>query len=263
MAILAKKAGCPFSFILLIMPLTALLFSSITGENGLTLIYYKALFNSSSSSLFFVKPAIAVKNSALFGIVSMILALFLGLSAANFLARDGRTSSLWDAIIMLPLATSAVTLGFGYIITLNKPPLNLRDSIALIPLAHTLIAFPFVVRCILPSLRLIPNSLGEAATLLGASPLKTYTKITLPLIRNSLFVASIFAFAISMGEFGASSFIARPHTPTMPVAIFRFLSQPGGMNYGQAMAMSSILMIVTCSSFWILRKLEQPRSKQE
>jgi thiamine transport system permease protein len=159
---------------------------------------------------------------------------------------------------MLPLATSAVTLGFGYIITLNKPPLNLRDSLALVPIAHALVAFPFVVRCILPSLRQIPQTLREAASLLGASPYQVWRWVDIPIVSRAILVGAVFAFSISMGEFGASAFVTRPHTPTMPVAIFRFLGQPGDLNYGQAMAMSSILMLVTCSGFWLLGRLKDP-----
>lgn len=253
-------ANLIFMILLLVAPLLALLLRSISGENGFTLNYYTALFSSQTDSVFFVEPISAVKNSIGFAIAAMLISISLGLLASSFLSSGkSRMTSFWDAIIMLPLATSAVTLGFGYIITLNKPPINLRDSFALIPIAHALVALPFVVRCILPSMRQIPKSLKEAATLLGASPFIVWRSIELSLIRPALLVAAIFAFSISMGEFGASSFIARPHTPTMPVAIFRFLSQPGEMNYGQAMAMSTILMLVTCSSFWILGKFKNLR----
>ncbi|MCP4340710.1 MAG: iron ABC transporter permease, partial [Desulfobulbaceae bacterium] len=189
------------------------------------------------------------------------------LLASTFLAsargRTTSTTSLWDAIIMLPLATSAVTLGFGYIISLNRPPLNLRDSLALVPIAHALVAFPFVVRCILPSLRQIPQTLREAAALLGASPYQVWRRVDIPIISRAILVGAVFAFSISMGEFGASAFVTRPHTPTMPVAIFRFLGQPGDLNYGQAMAMSSILMLVTCSGFWLIGKLDSSTTKTE
>ena len=57
-------------------------------------------------------------------------------------------------------------------------------------------------------------------------------------------MAAGFAFAISLGEFGATVFIARPDTPTVPVAIFRLLGRPGELNYGQAMALSTILMVL-------------------
>ncbi|MFH0785313.1 MAG: iron ABC transporter permease [Pseudomonadota bacterium] len=243
--------------LLLVTPLLALVLRSISSEDGPTLAFYQALFKSDGDSIFFVEPIVAVANSIGFALAAMVAAVILGLAAAVFLASSrGKAASFWDAVIMLPLATSAVTLGFGYIISLNRPPLNLRDSLALVVIAHTLVAFPFVVRCILPSLRQIPLSLREAATLLGASPLQVFRKIELPIISRAILVGAVFAFSISMGEFGASSFVTRPHTATMPVAIFRFLSQPGEMNYGQAMAMSTILLLVTCSGFWLLARLE-------
>ena len=247
-----------FMLLLLVTPLLALLLRSITGEDGLTLSYYAALFTAHARSVFFVEPIAAVKNSLFFGLATMVLAALLGLLASTFLASSKTKGvSFWDALIMLPLATSAVTLGFGYIITLNKPPLNLRDSVLLVIIAHTLVAFPFVVRCILPSLRQIPRTLKEAATLLGASPLQVWRHIDIPIISRAVMVGGLFAFSISMGEFGASAFVTRPHTPTMPVAIFRFLGQPGDLNYGQAMAMSTILMMVTLSGFWLLGKLDK------
>ena len=260
--------------LLLVTPLMALVLRSFTGQEGLTLVYYSALFSTEAHSVFFVEPIKAVANSVGFGIGAMLIAVVLGLMASVFLASDqGRrkeivtsirryksSTTLWDALIMLPLATSAVTLGFGYIITLNAPPLNLRDSLALVPIAHALVAFPFVVRCILPQLRQIPQSLREAATMLGASPAQVFLQVDLPIIGRAILVGAIFAFSISMGEFGASAFVTRPHTPTMPVAIFRFLGQPGEMNYGQAMAMSTILMLVTCSGFWLIARLDRSRN---
>jgi thiamine transport system permease protein len=254
-------ANLLFMVILLLTPLLALVVRSVTGEDGLTFAYYLALFSTDAKSIFFVEPISAVANSIGFALAAMTIAVTLGLLASTFLAsarERGSSSSFWDAIIMLPLATSAVTLGFGYIITLNKPPLNLRDSLALVPIAHALVAFPFVVRCILPSLRQIPQTLREAASLLGASPYQIWRWVDIPIISRAILVGAVFAFSISMGEFGASAFVTRPHTPTMPVAIFRFLGQPGDLNYGQAMAMSSILMLVTCSGFWLLGRLKDP-----
>ncbi len=245
-----------FVLSLLLAPMLALVLRSFLTDSGWSLAFYSALFSSATDSLFYVPPFRAILNSFGFGLATMTLALLLGLSAASYLALSTqRGKAFWDAVIMLPLATSAVTLGFGYIITLNKPPLNLRESLLLVVLAHTLVAFPFVVRCLLPAIRQIPHALREAATLLGASPRQVRKHVDFPLLRPALLVAAIFAFAISMGEFGASAFVTRPQTPTMPVAIFRFLSQPGEMNYGQAMAMSAILMVVTAAAFLFVEKL--------
>ncbi len=242
--------------LLLGMPMLALVFRSFSSDSGLSLVFYRALFENPTQSIFFVPPMEAVIYSVGFAGVTLVLAVFLGLPAASFLASPQKgLGALLDPIFMLPLSTSAVTLGFGFIIALDRPPLNLRTSLMLVPLAHTLVAFPFVVRSILPALRSIPRNLREAATLLGASPLKVWQAVDLPIVGRAVLVGAVFAFTVSLGEFGATVFVARPQTPTMPLAIYRFLGQPGAMNYGQAMAMSSILMMVTAVGFLLLEKV--------
>ncbi len=246
--------------LLLGFPLGALLIQSFLTEEGISLIFFKALFDNPVQSVFYVPPVKAVTYSVVFALVTLAFALVLGLLAALYLAgKKNRLSLLLDPIFMLPLSTSAVTLGFGFIIALDEPPLNLRTSLLLVPIAHTLVAFPFVVRSLLPALRSMPANLKEAASLLGAAPHKVFLMIDLPIIGRALLVGAVFAFTISLGEFGASVFVARPQTPTMPLAIYRFLSQPGAMNHGQAMAMSSLLMLVTAVGFL---SLERFRIKQ-
>jgi thiamine transport system permease protein len=245
-----------FVTLLILLPMLGLLVHSLRGEDGWTISYYQALFVNKEDSLFFVSPFMAITNSISFGVATMLIGLAVGLPAALFLARAGKKGTgLMDAVIMLPLATSAVTLGLGYIISFNKPPLNIRGSVFIVIFAHTLAAFPFIIRCLLPSLRAVPLRLKEAAAMLGASPIAVILKIEFPLIKKALLAAAIFAFAISMGELGASIFVTRPDTPTLPVAIFQYLSRPGELNYGQAMAMSVILMLATMVAFFIMEKL--------
>ncbi|NNF98127.1 MAG: iron ABC transporter permease [Desulfobacteraceae bacterium] len=242
-------------FVLLGSPLLSLLWRSLVTADGLSLTYYLRLFENTSHSVFFVPPVKAILYSLGFGGITLVGALCLGLFAAGFLSARSKNGRSWlDPIFMLPLSTSAVTMGFGFILALDKPPLNLRASMMIIPLAHTLVAFPFVVRSILPALKSIPKSLKEAAALLGASPFQAWKAVELPIIRRATVVGAVFALTISLGEFGATSFVATPQTPTLPVAIYRFLGQPGALNYGQAMAMSSLLMMVTACGFLFLEK---------
>jgi thiamine transport system permease protein len=156
---------------------------------------------------------------------------------------------------MLPLGTSAVTVGFGFLIALDDPPLDLRSSAILIPIAHALVAVPFVVRIVLPVLRAIDPRLREAAAVLGAPPRRAWREVDLPTVGRALLVAAGFAFAISLGEFGATLLIARADTPTVPVAIFRFLGQPGALNFGQAMAMSTILMVIAAAAILAIERI--------
>ncbi len=242
--------------VLLLSPLLALAERSFSvGRSGYTLAYYRELFVNRSQSIFFVPPVEAIRNSLGFAGATTVLALILGLISAYLLARRrSGLNALLDPLFMLPLGTSAVTLGFGFIIALDHPPLNLRTSPLLIPLAHTLVAFPFVVRSLLPVVRGIHPHLREAAAVLGASPWRVWREVDLPIVARALLVGAVFAFTISMGEFGATVFIARPQYPTMPIAIYRFLGQPGALNYGQALAMSTLLMVVCGVGFLAIER---------
>jgi len=230
---------------LLLLPLAALVARSFSTSAGLGIAYYRELFINRTGSVFFVPPIEAMRNSLLVAGATVGLALILGLIAADMLARPGRLSAWLDPVFLLPLGTSAVTLGFGYILALDEPPLNLRVSPWLLPLAHTLVALPFVVRSLLPVLRGIQPHLREAAAVLGASPWRVWREVDLPLVSRAVLVGAVFAFTVSLGEFGATALIVRPQFPTMPVAIYRFLGQPGELNYGQALAMSALLSLVT------------------
>lgn len=242
-------------FIAPIFALTLRSFSSFApteqGRAGsdiaLTTAYYRELAINRRDSLFYVPPINAILVSLGYAAITVLLAIALGLPAAWYLARESnkKISTILDPLIMLPLGTSAVTLGLGFIIALGKPPLNLRASPLLIPLAHTLVAFPFVVRSLVPSIQSIKPRIRQAAVVLGASPSEVFRRIDLPLVGRALIVAATFAFTISMGEFGATALIARPEYPTIPLMIYRLISQPGSLNYGQAMALSTILMLIT------------------
>ncbi|MFC2025720.1 ABC transporter permease [Chloroflexota bacterium] len=244
--------------ILLITPLVALVarsftsFAAIQGQKSnvsprFTLDFYKELTTNNRDSLFYTSPTTAIAISFGYAAITVILAISLGLPAAWALVRDSKSklNRSFDSIIMLPLGTSAVTLGLGFIIALSHPPLDLRASLFLIPIAHTLVAFPFVVRSLTPALRSIQPGLRNAAKVMGASPIQVFRHIDLPLIGRALLVAATFAFAISLGEFGATALIARPEYPTIPILIYRFISQPGALNYGQALALSTLLMLAT------------------
>jgi thiamine transport system permease protein len=228
-------------------PLVVLVLRSFSASGGgFDLGYYRALGSSRRGSILFVPPWEAIANSLVFAAVATILALAVGIPAAAVVARRATgLTRVFDSLLMLPLGTSAVTIGFGFLVALDEPPLDLRASPWLIPIAHALVAAPFVVRVLVPVLRSVDDRVREAAAVLGASPWRAWREVDLPIAARGALVAAGFAFAVSLGEFGATVFIARPDYPTLPVAIFRFLGQPGDQNAGQAAALSTILMATT------------------
>jgi thiamine transport system permease protein len=212
-------------------------------------------------SITFIPPLDAIRNSLTFAAATVVLAFGLGLLAAYSVLRSRGAASLLDPLYLLPLATSAVTLGFGYILVMGRPPLDLRTSPLLIPIAHALVALPLVTRSVLPLLRDIKPNLREAAAALGASPLRAWREVDLPIVARALIVGAVFAFTISMGEFGATTLIARPESTTIPLAIYRLLGQPGLINYGQAMALSSILMTVSALAILLMERFRSGESE--
>ncbi|HLL32586.1 MAG TPA: iron ABC transporter permease [Streptomyces sp.] len=244
--------------LLLVLPLAVLVQRSLDAPGFL---YYEALTRADGGT-FLVPPIEAVGNSLRYALAATVIAVVIGgLAAAALTRRDaGRFVRGFDALLMLPLGVSAVTVGFGFLIALDEPPLDLRASWILVPLAQALVGVPFVVRTMLPVLRAVDVRLREAAAVLGASPWRVWREVDLPMVRRALLVAAGFAFAVSLGEFGATVFIARPDNPTLPVAVARLLGRPGDLNYGQAMALSTILMVVCAVALLVLERLRTDRT---
>jgi len=244
--------------LLLVLPLAVLVQRSLDSPD---FGYYRALTHDDGGT-FLVPPIAAIGNSLEYAVAAAAIAVVVGgLAAAALTRRDaGRLVRGFDALLMLPLGVSAVTVGFGFLISLDKPPLDLRSSWILVPLAQALVGVPFVVRTMLPVLRAVDGRLREAAAVLGASPWRVWREVDLPLVRRALLIAAGFAFAVSLGEFGATVFIARPDNPTLPVAVARLLSRPGDLNYGQAMALSTILMVVCAVALLVLERLRTDRT---
>jgi thiamine transport system permease protein len=231
-------------------------------QYGLTSEYYRELFLNRRGSLFYVPPVQAALNSLGYAGLTVLLSLLLGFPAASALARPGRLERWLDPLLVLPLGASAVTLGLGYILAFNRPPLRWLASPWLVPLAHTMVALPFVIRTLQPALASIPERLREAASSLGASPLRAWLAVDWPIIWRASLAAAAFAFTISLGEFGATALLTRPEYPTIPIAIYRFLSQPGGLNYGQAMAMAMVLMALAVVGIFVIERLRLPGGRE-
>ncbi len=223
-------------------------------QPGVTLDYYSELFVNRRNSITYVPPFLALRNSLAYAGATVVLSLAMGFPAAWALAKPGRLERVLDPLLILPLGASAVTLGLGFIVTFGRWLIHPW----MVPLAHTLVALPFVIRTLEPALATIPQRLRQAAASLGASPFRVWQTVDWPILRRATLSAATFAFTISLGEFGATALVSRPDYPTIPIAIYRFLSQPGALNYGQAMAMATILMAVAAAGILLIERLRLP-----
>lgn len=241
--------------VLLIVPLGLLALRSVETGSGLGLDHYRALTRIEPGGLFV--PALdAVLNSLTAAATAGSIAVVIG-GLAAIAAVHNRGGRWIDLGLMIPLGTSAVTIGFGILLALGRPPLDLRSSWIIIPLAQALVGIPFVIRIMVPALRGVDDRQRQAAAVLGASPLRVRLTVDAPVASRALLVGAAFAFAISLGEFGATSFLARPNRPTVPVAMFRLLDRPGASLRGQAMALGTVLALLTAVSVLIIERFRR------
>ena len=246
------------------VPVLALVIRSLRRQGEWTLDYYFALGRVGGADGRSALPVTvweALGTSWRVAIDATILAVVLGLLVAVLVSRPARSPGglrwrrLLDGVVMLPLGVSAVTVGFGFLITLDRPPLDLRTSPVLIPIAQAIVALPLVVRTLAPVLRAIDDRQRQVAATLGARPWQVLATVDLPIIWRPLLAAIGLALAVSLGEFGATSFLARPDSPTLPVVIYRLIGRPGVDNLGMALAASVILAVVTVTVMGVVERL--------
>ena len=239
------------------LPLAVLVERSLAVGDGHSLEAYRSL--SRPTSVLLAAPWEAVVNSIVYAGAATLIAVVVG-GLAAFAVAGSRGPRLLDGLLMLPLGASAVMVGFGFVIAFDRAPLDFRAEPWIVPVVQALVAIPFVVRIVAPTIRAIDDRQREAAALLGASPARVRREIDVPIIGRAVAVAAGFAFAISLGEFGATVFLARPESPTLPVAIFRFLGRPGELSNAQAYALAVVLMAVTAASILLAGRLRVRRS---
>ena len=247
--------------VFLAVPLLTLAVRSLRTSSGWGLDNYRSLGTTGSGTALLVPVWTALDNSLRIAVDASVLALSLGLAVAFLVSRpargraERRGRAFLDGLFMLPLGVSAVTIGFGFLITLDQPPLDLRSSPLLVPVAQAMVALPLVVRTLVPVLRSIDPRQRQAAATLGASPLRALLVVDVPAAWRSVLAAAGLAFAVSLGEFGATSFLARPDRPTLPVVIYQLISRPGAENFGTALAASVVLALVTVTVMGAVERL--------
>jgi thiamine transport system permease protein len=203
----------------------------------------------------------ALLVSARFAITASIIATTLGTMIALAISYKSTSSQLLETITSLPLMISAVTVGLGILITFDHSPFEFRSTWWITPVAHSLIAIPLVVRTVLPVAQAIPQDLRDAAATLGSSSKDQWIRIDLPLLRRCLATASALSAAVSLGEFGATSFLTRQTYETLPVSIARLLSRPGDTQHAQAFALSTLFFVFSIGAVYVAETMRATRTK--
>lgn len=229
------------------VPLMTMVVRSLRLDGRWTLVAWRTLGRSEfrPGVSLGVDPLASLFVSLRFAVLAMLLSATVGTLAALAIALARRHGRLLDVGLMLPLATSAVTVGLGVLITFDTPPVDWRAEWWLIPVGHALVATPFVVRALSPALRSIPSARRDAAATLGAAPWRAWWEVDVRSIARPFVGAAGLAAAVSLGEFGATTFLTRAGRETLPIAIARLLARAGEVPRAQAFALATMLMAVT------------------
>jgi thiamine transport system permease protein len=214
------------------------------GQQTLSLEWYRRILSVGQPYLR------AVLNSLLFAGTTVALSVPLGTVLAYVGARSRFVGGRFlEAVMMLPIGISSIILGLGYLKAYRQLPWSIVGSWYAIVFAHSVIAYPFVIRVTSATFRKMKSSLAEAARSLGAGPWRVFWHLELPLARSALITGAAFAFGISVGEINASLMLYNERLITMPVMIYRLI---GSYNFIGACAMGSVLMLFCLLAFLII-----------
>jgi thiamine transport system permease protein len=245
--------------VVFLLPLASMIVESLTGPSGLTTQYYGYLLERETSQVTVqTKPGIAVRNSLLFGVGTLLLAVPMGVVIALVTTRDSPLSRVLGTASMLPFAVSGIVVGLGLLdglvfgIRVGGVRLAVAGPVAIVA-AHAVGAYPFVVRNLAPLLGDLDRRLVESARALGATRGRALVDVELPLVAPGLAAGAAFAFAISIGEFDSTVILAEgSRAYTMPVAVERFLTD---RTLGPATAMGTVLLVVTAAAFVVIDRV--------
>jgi thiamine transport system permease protein len=250
------------------IPLLVVLVKAFSVDGVLSLDNFLNLTGRGERDLLNISVWQATLNTLRNVLISATVAVALGalisyLLSRSLLSRRARFSNrLFDLLFLVPIGISSVVLGFGYLVTFGEGPLPLRSSWLVLPIVQAIMALPLVVRIIYPALISIGSEHREAAALAGANSRQTWWSIEVGIIRNVIFTAIGFALIAGIGEFGAASLLAYGDQATLPTVLYALISRPGGQNFGMAMAVCAILIVLTFVLVFSVssRTLRRPRS---
>ena len=223
-------------------------------EDYFSFKWYRILFGFENST-----GALKTSSSALissFTIAFLVAVLSIPTAASisySAVRQKGMSSSLIEVMGMLPMAVSSVIIGLGYFIISSLFIKNITINYILVVLAHLIISIPFALRTILPEMRKIPLTYAKASRSLGASKMKTFFLVELPMLKSALISGAVFSFALSMGEINATLTLANSKITTLPIVMYRLI---GSYQYNAAAAIGTIL-IITCLLVFILSDVKR------
>ena len=196
----------------------------------------------------------ALVNSLILGVLSCLLSAVIGtLGAVGLSQLHYKSKGLLEYVSLLPLMIPEIILGMVFLAFFSR--LNLPFGMVTLLIGHTVFCIPYILMEVKARLVGMDKSLEEAAMDLGASPMRTFFDITLPLIMPAVFSGALLAFAMSMDDVVISVFINGPRLSTLPIRVYTQMKTGVTPEINALCTLMLIASIVILFVYSLVRKL--------
>lgn len=233
-----------------LLPQLYVIYTSFLNTSGR--IFVKG-FSLNSYKSAFSKVGDSIQNTFILAVIALAIIICLAILIAYVTVRRGNsiTNSL-DVLTMFPYIVPGSILGIALLISFNKKPIVLSGTALIIIIAFVIRRLPYTIRSSAAILHQISISIEEAAISLGASNIKTFFKITLPMMLSGVVAGAILSWISIISELSTSIILYTARTKTVTIAIYTEVIRG---NYGVAAALSTILSVITIVSLIVFFKL--------
>lgn len=235
-----------------ILPQAYVIYTSFLKTNGLifvdgySLSSYKEMFSRLGSS---------IQNTLIIPVIALVAVVLLAILIAYITVRRRNVlTGTVDVISMIPYIIPGTVVGIALLTAFNHRPLLLSGTLFIMVIALVIRRLPYTIRSSVAILHQIPISIEEAALSLGSTKLKTFFKITVPMMSSGIIAGAILSWVTMISELSTAMILYTGRTQTLTVAIYTQIIRG---NYGIAAAMASVLTVLTIISLVAFNKISK------
>ena len=195
----------------------------------------------------------SIQNTIIIPLLALVVIVLLAVLIAYLVVRRRNAlTNVVDILSMIPYIVPGTVLGIALLIGFNKPPLLISGTMLIMVVALIIRRLPYTIRSSVAILQQIPMSIEEAAISLGASKMKAFFRITVPMMASGIISGAILSWVTMISELSTAIILYTGKTKTLTVAIYTEVIRG---NYGTAAALSTIMTILTVISLLAFSKL--------
>jgi iron(III) transport system permease protein len=195
----------------------------------------------------------AIPNTFYIGGIALMITIILAIFIAYLVVRrKNAMNNVIDTMSMIPYIIPGSVVGIGLVMAFNRQPLVLTGTVFIMVVALVIRRIPYTIRSSVAILQQIPITIEEASISLGASKMKTFFKITVPMMASGVIAGAILSWVTIITELATAIILYNAKTITLTLSIYSFVSRG---NYGYAAALATVLTALTTVSLLLYMKL--------